>query len=276
MSKVFCIGNGESRKGFDLHKLKPHGRIYGCNGLYRDFTPDVLIALDHGIMHEIYHSGYCYKNETWFRDWTKCPDFMYDNFINAGLSKIDLQNKKIWDLIIENKRIDEKEFVMHGANLSGEVTLLHSDKSRTKKNINQNQVYVSWTRENDKAHNINDLNDGNDLNWNAGPSSGFVAIEIDKPKEVYLIGHDLYSNNNKVNNIYKDTKCYGPSEATPALADWVDEWKLLFDMSINTQFYKVNTILNGSDKINQEVSEWKDCNNVKYIDYKTLDKHLGL
>ena len=71
MTKVFCIGNGESRKDFDLNKLKPHGKIYGCNALYRDFTPDVLISVDNGIMHEIYDSGYCYNNETWFRNWNK-------------------------------------------------------------------------------------------------------------------------------------------------------------------------------------------------------------
>jgi hypothetical protein len=44
--RVFCIGNGESRKGFDLEKLRPHGKIYGCNALYRDFTPDHLSAVD--------------------------------------------------------------------------------------------------------------------------------------------------------------------------------------------------------------------------------------
>ena len=70
MSSVFCIGNGESRKDFNLDLLKPHGKIYGCNALYREYTPDVLVSVDHGIMHEIYQSGYCYKNDTWFRDWT--------------------------------------------------------------------------------------------------------------------------------------------------------------------------------------------------------------
>ena len=44
VKRVFCIGNGESRKGFDLEKLRPYGKIYGCNALYRDFTPgDVQI-----------------------------------------------------------------------------------------------------------------------------------------------------------------------------------------------------------------------------------------
>ena len=57
MKNVFLIGNGESRKGLDLTKLKSKGRVYGCNAIYREFTPDVLISVDHGIMHEIYHSG---------------------------------------------------------------------------------------------------------------------------------------------------------------------------------------------------------------------------
>ena len=38
--RVFCIGNGESRASIDLIKLRPHGKIYGCNGLYRDFKPE--------------------------------------------------------------------------------------------------------------------------------------------------------------------------------------------------------------------------------------------
>ena len=42
MKTVFCIGNGQSRAPVDLIKLRPQGKIYGCNGLYRDFTPDVL------------------------------------------------------------------------------------------------------------------------------------------------------------------------------------------------------------------------------------------
>jgi len=49
----FVIGNGESRKGFDLEQLRPLGTIYGCNALYRDFIPDVLVAVDEGMIKEI-------------------------------------------------------------------------------------------------------------------------------------------------------------------------------------------------------------------------------
>ena len=63
VENIFCVGNAESRKNIDLEKLRQHGKIYGCNALYRDFTPDVLVAVDMGIMHEIYNSGYAQNNQ---------------------------------------------------------------------------------------------------------------------------------------------------------------------------------------------------------------------
>jgi len=53
MSKAFVIGNGKSRIGFDLNTLRGKGTIYGCNALYRDFMPDVLVATDDKIREEI-------------------------------------------------------------------------------------------------------------------------------------------------------------------------------------------------------------------------------
>ena len=59
MSRVFCIGNGESRLGFDLERLRKLGTIMGCNALYRDFRfkryilPHYLVAIDDAIVTEI-------------------------------------------------------------------------------------------------------------------------------------------------------------------------------------------------------------------------------
>ncbi len=76
MSAVFVLGNGESRKSVDLNVLKTKGTVYGCNALYRDFTPDALICVDGGMMHEVYESGYALKNKCYFRSWSKLPDDM--------------------------------------------------------------------------------------------------------------------------------------------------------------------------------------------------------
>ena len=43
---AYCIGNGPSRKGFDLNRLKATGQTYGCNALYRDFIPDFIFSID--------------------------------------------------------------------------------------------------------------------------------------------------------------------------------------------------------------------------------------
>jgi len=57
-NRAFIIGNGKSREGFDLEQLRPHGSIYGCNALYRDFEPDWLIAIDDEITKEIEESSF--------------------------------------------------------------------------------------------------------------------------------------------------------------------------------------------------------------------------
>jgi hypothetical protein len=279
MKKVFLIGNGESRKGFNLNILKPFGRIYGCNAIYREYTPDVLVSVDHGIMHEIYHSGYCYKNETWFRDWTRCPDFMYESLVYAGLSKVDIDELKKWHVKNENTKTDEKEFVMHGSNLSGIVKILHRDKNKVEeKNINSNQLAISWVKDNDKANNINDIMPNNiDLGWAAGPTSGYISVVKESPTKVFLIGHDLNSTNNFVNNMYKNSKHYVISEHSPTPSiNWIIQWKALFEKHQNITFYKVNKEINGSDSVNMPINEWHEINNLKYIDYNELDNLLKL
>lgn len=65
--RAFVLGNGKSRLQFDLDELSAHGKIYGCNALYRDFTPDVLVATDRPMATEIENSGYAERNEFWTR-----------------------------------------------------------------------------------------------------------------------------------------------------------------------------------------------------------------
>ncbi len=43
---AYIIGNGPSRKNFDLSTLSVTGQTYGCNALYRDFIPDYIFSID--------------------------------------------------------------------------------------------------------------------------------------------------------------------------------------------------------------------------------------
>lgn len=66
MSTAFVIGNGLSRKNIDLTKLPP--TTWGCNALYRDFTPDFLVASDKAMQAEIKESKYYIDNVCYFQD----------------------------------------------------------------------------------------------------------------------------------------------------------------------------------------------------------------
>jgi len=43
---VSIIGNGESRRGFDISPLKSFSTVIGCNAIYRDFITEYLICVD--------------------------------------------------------------------------------------------------------------------------------------------------------------------------------------------------------------------------------------
>lgn len=61
--KAVVIGNGISRKNFNLNTLKNKKiQTYGCNALYRDFAPDFLVAVGNDLAIEIQQSGYAANN----------------------------------------------------------------------------------------------------------------------------------------------------------------------------------------------------------------------
>ena len=67
MSRAFVLGNGVSRQLVDLNNLRHLGQIYGCNALYRDFVPDVLVSTDKPISTRIQDSGYPQNNRFYTR-----------------------------------------------------------------------------------------------------------------------------------------------------------------------------------------------------------------
>ena len=283
--RAFCIGNGESRMGFDLDRLRPLGEIVGCNALHRHFTPDVICAVDHGIMHEIYHSGICNKIPSYFRDWTKIPEHMFKLVVRGNVSEKDIDEVRREGILLENHKGESKEFVFHGSKLEGAVHIIRKNKENLEKkqekgisdvvtyqkNISVGQIKISWIHPKDKSHSISDIMDNKDLGWATGPTSGYVACHRGA-KEVFLIGHDLQSDTPKVNNLYAGTKHYvAPSNSPTPHINWVTQWKQLFDKFPQTIFYKVNKDLTSNSNTNQQVPEWSSCHNLYYVDYSSID-----
>ena len=283
--KVFCIGNGESRKGFDLEKLRPHGTIYGCNAIYRDFMPDVLTAVDHGIMHEIYHAGVAQKIPCYFRDWTKVPAMTYEPMLMGGITNLEEAKDALDKVLITNERGDSKEYVMHGSKLQGVIDLIKREPDKFKKDIiklqkkeiNHATIKVSWIKEPDYSTSLTDIQKRpdkkhGDHGWACGASSGYVAIHREQPKEIYLIGHDINSTNNNVNNLYKGTKHYVSPENGPTPGvNWINQWYTLADWYPDIKFIKVNRYNDGRDGVNGPIEKWESRKNIVYADYSTLD-----
>lgn len=67
MTIAFVLGNGVSRQGLSLPEINRVGKIYGCNAIYRDYIPDVLVATDTPIAKVIQESGYALKNKFYTR-----------------------------------------------------------------------------------------------------------------------------------------------------------------------------------------------------------------
>jgi len=275
---IFCIGNGESRSPVDLIKLKSQGKIYGCNGLYRDFTPDVLCSVDGQMMHEIYHSGYGDKNELWLRDWNPIPGVTYNLVVYANLSPSEIEIAKKNFKVYQNKKGDRQEFVFHGSNISGKVGIIRriqGGEQIESKQIDHSGTYISWVNPDDKSHTYSEI--GKDRGWSCGPTSGLVAIHQNKDlEELYMIGHDLKSFDDHINNMYKSTQNYGDERNKPIPdVNWVNQWKELMTENPKIKFIKVNPRgIKGGDPVNTVVPEWT-VKNIDYINFDELNKRFG-
>ena len=275
---VFCIGNGESRAPIDLIKLRPHGKIYGCNGLYRDFKPDVLTAVDGPMMHEVYQSGY--DGELWLRDWNPLPGMTYSSVVYANLTpdEIDIAKKNF--KLYENKRGDKQHYVFHGSAISGQVGVIRriaGGEQIEKKQINHTGCYVSWVDiHNDDTHTLKDI-EQKDRGWACGATSGWVALTQNKDLEtLYLVGHDLKSNTETVNNMYKSTRNYADEKNKPIPSvNWIGQWQTLMREYPKVKFVKVNPDgIKGNTPISSNIEEWNTeaKKNLSYMTFKEFNE----
>jgi hypothetical protein len=65
MTVAFVLGNGTSRLNVDPNELKKLGSVYACNAIYRDFTPDYLIAVDSKMIVELVENNVQQQVEIW-------------------------------------------------------------------------------------------------------------------------------------------------------------------------------------------------------------------
>ena len=306
--QVFIIGNGESRIGFDLEKLRDYGKIYGCNLLYKEFTPDALVAVDERIMHPCYWSGYPMDNVCWFRDWRPMPGEAYELLTDSSTISAD-PNIDMSEYLHTNSRNDSTEFVFHGINVDRAAEYEKEVRELDKNNVIDESsmdlvfkagIYTTWLNTNgDKVKSqgpgsfpVEFLKDnlalyrqlvelaieGRDGHpaMNTGPTAQLIASLVEEPTDIYFIGMDIFSHNDRVNNVYKGQPGY--AEATGNVvppANFVIQHRDLFTLFPQINHYKVNQYPLGTDVINREIEEWKGIPNLEYLTYAELIGRLA-
>ena len=206
------IGNGESRKDFDLNLLLDH-TTYGCNAIYRDWTPSHLICIDNKMLHEIVTSQYPKLNHCWFRNFQLLEPEMYPVFKTTITPGRD---------VIENDSTGYR-FAHYGQ----EISRVFHDDTHTMDLQDKPCYWFTWISEDDKIDVVDELNHVPMLD--SGPLATWLCCEKENPDKVYLMGFDFNINNGKVNNVYKDTDCYAPSYALPVQAKgWIQNFEVMF------------------------------------------------
>lgn len=91
-------------------------------------------------------------------------------------------------------------------------------------------------------------------NWGSGTYAVLIAAQMGF-KNVSLIGFDLYGNNSKVNNVYKNTPNYSLDQSQPVdPAYWIYQLAQTFSLYPNINF----TVINNQDWVMPH--EWKKLN----------------
>ncbi len=280
MSDLFILGNGESRKDIDVDLLKAKGKVYGCNAIFREHELDGLIAVDPMLEHEIYQSGYAHKNPCYFRSWDFMPVDHYDMMKEAQTSQMKSPNIREWKYNPEGHYLS---FVIHGTS-----AIDTNRKTDRWKGEGFENVYITWLYGHDKIKQLKEVMSDyyggswegsptgpEDPGWSSGATAMYVGCKVEQPKTCYLIGMDMYSTTDFINNLYKNTHGYlNSDESSVTPQNWVVQMGRVMVRYKDIQFVKVNP--EGNSQISERMPQWDSIPNLSYMYKREMVERLGL
>lgn len=185
------LGNGRSRLKFDLDEIKKHAFTVGCNAIYRDWSPDVLVATDVEISAEVVKSGYTKENVCYFRHWSM---------------RVPLTHK---DLVLSSFKKDDTVFVDYSDNQEEVVITGLSCIDSECNALPYSVVYAVGVPAGDKSKDLNtiecDMPNKETLEF-VGPNAVDAACHLGY-RRVVMLGFDLFTQT-KTNNVYSGTNLY--------------------------------------------------------------------
>ena len=176
---IVIIGNGQSRSVFSLNLLENH-ISYGCNAIYRDYSPTYLVCGDHPMTWDICYSGYSKKNKCYFKTFTKIPSLNYE--------MIKMMYPPGYRILETIPRTNE--FVTFEINSSDIGIYWVGEKEETK--------MMEWWGEPDRE---------NEYSYTSGHAALKLACMMNPKEDIYCIGFDYYLDRT-ADNIYLGSRHY--------------------------------------------------------------------
>lgn len=142
---AFVIGNGTSRRSISLLDLTDKGTTYGCNAIYREFSPDYLIAVDVKMVVEINKSRYQHGNQVWTNPNKAYKDFNGFNYFNPskGWSSGPTALMLASDHGYENIYILGFDYV----GIDNKINNMYADTPNYKKSTDKATYYNNWLKQ---------------------------------------------------------------------------------------------------------------------------------
>ena len=244
MNRALVIGNGESRRWFcpsHLNIMTPV-QTWGSNAIYRDGYVDHLVAVDYAMQQEIYNSGYCLDSPRWpeggdchFAQWNVVPSSVADMmFMGYDIPEafIHRSNNRTENCVVSGKdpvTLQEKIEVAIKMNPQLDMNDL---RLKMEKDVG---VWITYVEENDKVIPIDFP-----VGWSTGNTALHLACQTEV-EEIYILGFDLSSYDEDLNNLYKGTDDYLSATAkgfNPT--NWMNQMATVFNEFRDKQFYWVD------------------------------------
>ena len=125
---LYIIGNGPSRLDFDMEKLEAYGcEWWGCNGIYRDYTPDILFVHDIPVQHQAVVDGCFERGRVAVGDWNPMEIDLWDGLKMGYPNAIHNRSETDTHFVVKGEG-NEVIFTSYNIPLGDNIIMYNYDK----------------------------------------------------------------------------------------------------------------------------------------------------
>jgi hypothetical protein len=237
---------------------------WGCNAIYRDGYVDALVSIDYAMQQEIYDSGYCVENPEWppricyFANWSVVPAgvanmlFPETSFLGFPGPFIHKSKNRTDNCVISGKDPQTLREKIEAAMEMYPHLDMKDLKMKMEKDVG---VWITYVDTNDIVESID-----YPVGWSAGNTALYLASKPSMIKEVYMLGFDLSSYDDPLNNVYKGTKNYLPATAKGFnQVNWYNQMEIVFKAFHHINFFLVDSAVQFEENNVSHITKNKLC-----------------